>query len=122
MRRYHHYGIPTNESRYDETLVEVEGVKFYSTPFEANKWHFQWHRFPEDHGLPDIVTKIPHIAFQVDDLILEIKDAKILFGPYEPLPGYKVAIIEELGVPIELIQTDLSDEELSVLEKEKFDK
>ena len=45
MRKYHHYGIPTAEKRADETFVEVQGFKFYSTPFEANKWHIQWHRF-----------------------------------------------------------------------------
>lgn len=68
MRKYHHYGIPTTEKRSDETLVETQGFKFYSTPFEGNKWHIQWHRFPEGHGLPELITQVPHIAFQVDDL------------------------------------------------------
>jgi len=122
MRRYHHYGIPTKERREDETLVEVSGFKLYSTPFEANKWHIQWHRFPEDHGLPELITKVPHIAFQVDDLDREIEGAKILFGPYSPLPGYRVAMIEEQGVPIELVETKLTDEELSLLEQKEFDK
>ena len=52
----------------------------------------------------------------VDDLDREIKGAKILFGPYSPLPGYRVAMIEEQGVPIELVETNLTDEELSLLE------
>lgn len=122
MRKYHHYGIPTSESREDETLVEIEGFKFYSTPFEANKWHIQWHRFPEGHGLPELVTQVPHIAFEVEDLEKEIAGCKVLFGPYEPLKGYRVAMIEEQGVPIELVETSLSDEELSRLEQEKFNK
>lgn len=82
MRRYHHYGIPTTEKREDESFVEVGGFKFYSTPFEANRWHIQWHRFPEGHGLPELVTQVPHIAFQVDDLDREIEGCKILFGPF----------------------------------------
>ena len=122
MRKYHHYGIPTDESRDDETLVETSGFKFYSTPFEGNQWHIQWHRFPEGHGLPDLVTKVPHIAFQVENLDKEIEGAKILFGPYSPLEGFRVAMIEEQGVPIELIETALTDEELSQLEQEKFNK
>lgn len=122
MRKYHHYGIPTTEKRVDETLVEIEGFKFYSTPFEGNKWHIQWHRFPEDHGLPDLVTQVPHMAFQVDDLDAEIEGQNVLFGPYSPLDGYRVAMIEEQGVPIELVETSLSDEQLSELEQEKFDK
>lgn len=119
MRRYHHYGIPTEEKREDEALVETEQFKFYSTPFEANRWHIQWHRFPKNHGLPELVTNVPHIAFQVDDLDAEIQGCKILFGPYSPLEGYRVVMIEEHGVPIELVETALSDQELSVLEQEK---
>ena len=122
MRRYHHYGIPTADKREDERLVEVGGFKFYSTPFEANKWHIQWHRFPEGHGLPDLVTKVPHIAFQVDNLDKEIEGCKVLFGPYSPLEGYRVAMIEEQGTPIELVETSLSDEQLAFLEKEKLGK
>jgi hypothetical protein len=102
--------------------VEIEGFKFYSTPYEGNKWHIQWHRFPEGHGFPELVTKVPHLAFQVDDLDLEIKGAKVLFGPYSPLKGYRVAMIEEQGVPIELVETKLTDEELSLLQQEAFKK
>jgi hypothetical protein len=122
MRKYHHYGIPTKEKRTNETLVETQGFRFYSTPFEANKWHIQWHRFPEDHGLPELVTRCPHIAFQVENLDAEIQGATVLFGPYSPLPGYRVAMIEEQGVPIELVETKLSDDELSELERDKFQK
>lgn len=122
MRRYHHYGIPTKEKRDDESYVEVGEFKFYSTPFEANEWHIQWHRFPEGHGLPELVTQVPHIAFQVDNLDEEIKGRNILFGPYSPIEGYKLAMIEEHGVPIELIETSLSDDQLAVREQEKFDK
>jgi len=119
MRKYHHYGIPTKERCSDETFIKTSDFKFYSTPFEGNKWHIQWHRFPEGHGLPELVTRVPHIAFQVDNLEKEIAGAKILFGPYEPLKGYRVAMIEEQGVPIE---TKLTDAELSKLEQEKFNK
>jgi hypothetical protein len=98
MRKYHHYGIPTKEKRNDESLVEVGGFKFYSTPFEGNKWHIQWHRFPEGHGLPELATLVPHIAFQVDDLDAEIKGCKIL------------------------LETKLTDEELALLEQKKLGK
>src|SRR5215207_2504511 len=103
-------------------LVETQGFKFYSTPFEANKWHIQWHRFPEGHGLPELLTQVPHIAFQVDDLDKEIQNVRILFGPYSPLAGYRVVMIEEQGVPIELVETKLTNEELSELEQKEFDK
>ena len=112
MRRYHHYGIPTSEVREDEELVQAGGFTFTSTPFLANEWRIQWHRFPEGHGLPELVTQKPHIGFVVDDLEQEIAGKNVLFGPYEPIKGYRVAVIEEFGQPIELIETELSDEEL----------
>jgi hypothetical protein len=114
--------MPTNEKRSDESLVETGGYKFYSTPYEANRWRIQWHRFPEGHGLPELITQVPHIAFQVDDLDAEIKGCTVLFGPYEPLKGFRVAMIEEHGVPIELIETELSDDDLSRAEKEELGK
>ncbi|MDN3507314.1 MAG: hypothetical protein P0S94_00155 [Simkaniaceae bacterium] len=121
-RSYHHYGIPTTEKKEGETLVETHDFKFFSTPFEANKWNIQWHRFPKDHGLPELVTQVPHIGFHVDNLDAELKGAKILFGPYEPLTGYRTAMIEEHGVPIELIETSLTNEQLSALEKKELGK
>jgi len=121
MRRYNHYGIPTTERKENESYVEVGGFKFYSTPYEANEYHIQWHRFPEGHSLPDLLTKVPHIAFQVDDLDKEIKGKKVILGPYCPLEGYRVAIIDEQGVPIEFIETKLSDEEVSELEQKNYE-
>jgi len=34
----------------------------------------------------------------------------LLLGPYEPIDGYFVAIINDGGVPVELVQTDLPDD------------
>ena len=39
-------------------------------------------------------------------------DEQLLLGPYEPFSGFMVAIIEDEVVPIELIETALSDEEV----------
>lgn len=36
----------------------------------------------------------------------------MILGPYEPINDYFVAIINDAGVPVELIQTSLSDEEI----------
>ena len=52
------------------------------------------------------------MAFQVDDLARAVDGETLLLGPYEPFTGFKVAIIEDDGVPVELIETVLSDEEV----------
>jgi hypothetical protein len=36
----------------------------------------------------------------------------LLLGPYEPIENFRVAIVEDHGQPIELIQTTLPDDEI----------
>ena len=114
--RFHHLGIPTEEKKDGEELHEMLGFKFYATPFGANPYGVQWHRFPENHGFPEIVTKVPHLAFQVDDLDQALEGKKILFGPHEPIDGYRCAMIEDDGLPVEFVETRLSNEELEKLD------
>jgi hypothetical protein len=111
MREYHHMGIPTDVVQKDE--VYHEGMKFYSTPFLNNEYRIQWHRFDKDCELHELLKKVPHVAFKVDSIEKEITGKKVILGPYEPIQGYRVAIIDFEGVPIEFIETTLSDEELA---------
>lgn len=53
-----------------------------------------------------------HIALQVDNLLDAIAGKQVSPGPDEPIPGYKVANINDNGMPIELIETDLWKEAL----------
>lgn len=61
---------------------------------------------------PGLNKTVSHVEFRVDCLAEAIKGEDILPGPYEPIDDYFVAIINDAGVPIELIQTLLTDEEL----------
>jgi hypothetical protein len=51
---------------------------------------------------------LSHIAFEVDDLDLELnrKKFRILTGPNSPADGIRVAMIEHNGAPVELIEFD----------------
>ncbi|HEY1212836.1 MAG TPA: hypothetical protein VGE93_04305 [Bryobacteraceae bacterium] len=72
----------------------------------------QWHRFNSDSPLHPLIRSTPHIAFKVDDLNRAVAGCTLLLEPWEPIKGYRVAIIEDGGVPIELVQTTLADEEI----------
>jgi hypothetical protein len=64
-------------------------------------------------GLPrPLVRSLPHPAFKVDNLDRAVVNRKLLLGPYEPITGYRVAIIDDGGMPVELIETTLTDEEI----------
>jgi hypothetical protein len=59
-----------------------------------------------------LIQNVPHAAFKVDDLERAIAGYNVLLGPYEPIPNFRVAIIEDSGQPIEFVHTNLTDEQL----------
>jgi hypothetical protein len=61
-------------------------------------------RYEPECTLPEIVKTIPHVAFEVDNLIEAIRGKKVIIEPNSPSEGVLVAFIEENGAPIEFIQ------------------
>lgn len=51
---------------------------------------------------PELVQTMPHIAYEVESMDEELKDAKLIYGPFIPVPGMTVAFIEEEGIPVKL--------------------
>jgi hypothetical protein len=85
------------------------------------KFRIQFHRFEENSPLHPVIKNNPHIALRVENLMTAIQGQDVILGPYEPIPGYKVAIINDGGMPIELIETDLTDEALWTDAKKQHD-
>ncbi|MEC3939978.1 hypothetical protein VOF76_28215, partial [Leclercia adecarboxylata] len=81
------------------------------TTDNPGKFRVQWHRFKHDSPLHPLLKTVPHVAFKVNSLSAAIEGEEIILGPYEPIDGYRVAVINDAGVPIELIETTLSDDE-----------
>jgi len=106
---FHHMGIPTTESREDEKFSAA--ARMYTSDNPGN-FRIQWHRFLPDSPLHALIKTVPHPAFKVDDLHAAIAGEEVILGPYEPIDDYFVAIINDNGVPVELIQTTLTDEEI----------
>ena len=107
---FHHLGLPTNEIRPNERYSAQFGM--HTSDSDCGLLRVQWHRFEPNSPLHPLIRSTAHPAFKVDDLERAIKGCKILLGPYEPIAGYRVAIIEDGGVPVELVETMLTDEEL----------
>ena len=99
---YHHIGIPTDARREGETYLER--LKIYVTDHESNPYGIQWMRFEPDCSLPDLVKKVPHVAFQVANLEEAIAGKDILIEPNSPSSGVMVAFIVENGAAIEFLQ------------------
>jgi hypothetical protein len=95
-------GIPTDEERPGERYLEEYGM--YVSGFETSPYGVEWMRFEPGSPVHEIIKKLPHIAFEVDDLD-RILDGKELIGePSSPCEGVRVAMILHNGMPVELLE------------------
>ena len=106
---FHHMGIPSDEIKGEERYSAVAGMYTRENP---GKFRIQWHRYMENSPLHPLIRTLPHVAFKVSDLQAAIEGEEVILGPYEPIDDYFVAMINDHGVPVEFIQTTLSDEEI----------
>ena len=106
---YHHTGIPTNEPRKGERYSEK--FKMYTTQ-GSNRHRIQWHRFEKDCPLHPLIQTVPHVAFKVSSIEDAIKGKKVILDPYYPFEGFRVAMVEIEGAPIEYIETNLSEKDI----------
>jgi len=100
--KFNHIGIPTTEHFDGE--IELPHLKMTVSDHENNPYGVQWQRYWEDAVYPEIVKKVPHVAFEVEDLQAEIVGKKVLIEPNSPSDGLTVAFIEINGAPVELME------------------
>ncbi len=104
---YHHMGIPTDTPQPGEKYSST--FKMYTTPGD-NEFRIQWHRFEKGCPLHPLIQSVPHVGFKVDSIDAAIKGKKVILEPYYPFEGFRVAMVEINGAPIEFIETKLSEE------------
>ena len=100
--RYHHIGIPTVEQKPDERYLEE--YKMYVSGFDTSEFGIEWMRFENDSPVSDIIQKIPHIAFEVDNLDTAIMGKELIGEISSPSKGVRVAMILKNGVPVEFLE------------------
>ena len=107
MLRYHHIGIPTTAKRPGERYLPEYGV--HVSGYETSPYRIEWMRFDRDCPLPDLVRRVPHVAFEVDDLEAALEGKEVLIEPNSPSPGVLVAFVVDDGAPVELMQIEERD-------------
>lgn len=100
--KYHHTGIPTNKKREGERYIPA--LKMFVSGFSESPYGIEWMRFESNSPVHPLVQKIAHVAFEVENLEEALKDKNIITKPALPSDGVRVAMIEENGAPIELIE------------------
>jgi hypothetical protein len=100
--RFHHIGIPTTEHKPNEKYLEQ--YKFYVSGFDTSEFGIEWMRFEKDSPISEIIQKVPHIAFEVDNLDTAIQGKQLIGDVATPSKGVRTAMIIENGAPIEFIE------------------
>lgn len=99
--RYHHLGVPTKETRPGESFLPDYGI--HVTDHHDNPFGIQWMRFDPESPLPAIVKRVPHLAFEVEDLEAALEGREVLIPPNSPSEGVRVAFVVHDGMPVELL-------------------
>lgn len=102
--KYHHIGIPTKEKMSNEKYISH--LKFHVSRFNNSSFGIEWMRFETDSPIHELVQRVPHVAFEVQDLDYELSNHNfnVITKPNPPSEGMRVAMIEHNGAPIELIE------------------
>jgi len=102
--KYHHIGIPTTEIKPNEEYLPQ--FKLYKSGFSISPFGVEWMRYEVNSPVDKLIQTVPYIAFEINDLDYELAshDFKIITAPNPPSEGVRVAMIEQNGAPIELIE------------------
>jgi hypothetical protein len=102
--RYHHIGIPTSESIDGE--IYLPKFRLHVSGFDSSPFGIEWMRYEVDSPVNELIKTVPHIAFEVDDLDMELsrQEFNVITEPNSPAEGIRVAMIEHNGAPVELIE------------------
>ncbi len=100
--RYHHTGIPTTEPRPGERHLPHLGV--YVSGFGESPYGVEWMRFEPGSRIPEIVRRLPHVAFEVDDIEAALEGRNVVCPPDSPSAGVRAALFIDDGSLIEVIQ------------------
>ncbi len=102
--KFHHLGIPTDNKLPGEKYLKEK--KFYVSGFKTGFFGVEWMRFEKGSRVHPLIRQVPHLAFMVNDIEHEIayRKLKVISPPESSAPGIRVAMIEDNGAPIELIE------------------
>jgi len=100
--RYNHIGMPTTKKLKNEQYLPEYDI--YRSGYEENMFNIEWMRYGPNCKLPEVVKKLAHVAFEVDDVYEAIKGHELIIEPNSPMKGVIVAFVLVNDAPIEFIQ------------------
>ena len=104
MTRFHHVALLSAGERPGETFNEL--LKVWVVSPDEDHHRVEWVRFAPDSPLLDTpLAKMPHVAWEVDDLDKELQGKDVVFGPTDVAEDLRVAFFLENDALIEYMET-----------------
>ena len=100
--KYDHIGIPTTEEK--AWSAYLEGAKVHITDAAAHPYGVEWLKFEPGSPMHELIQKVPHVAFEVENLDNALRGATVIVEPFVPMEGLRCAFIDADGAPVELMQ------------------
>ena len=101
-KEFHHIGIPTTQPQPAE--IYLESIKLYITDASQSPHRIEWIRAGADCPFPEVLKTTAHVAYTVENLDGAIAGQNVIWPPFEPLPGIRVAFILDDGAPVEYLE------------------
>ena len=101
-KTFHHIGIPSTKAQPNE--IHLADVKLFITDASQTEHKIEWVRCEPGSPMPELLKTTAHVAYTVDDLDAALIGKKVLMPPWSPMPGLKVAFIQEGDAPVEYLE------------------
>ena len=98
MRTFNHVGMVLKEKM--DGMIYVEPLKVYITDCSQSPNKIEFFYFFSDTPLPQLMQQQAHVAYAVPNIEEAIKEAKLLFGPFD-MGNMILTFVEEEGIAIE---------------------
>lgn len=99
--KYDHFGVPVRQKR--EGMIYYPEYKVWCSDYEKDPYRIEWVFFEEGNPFNRLIQTVSHVCFLVKDIEKAVFGKKLLLKPTS-YQEYKMAFIEENGIPIEFIQ------------------
>ncbi|MDR2171611.1 MAG: hypothetical protein LBP59_15825 [Planctomycetaceae bacterium] len=103
--KYLHFGVPTTQDREWAGYISDLGV--HVTDPAADPYGIEWLKFDADSPMHELIKTQSHAAFEVDDLDAALVGKTVLLQPFSPMPGLRIAFIDNNGAIIEISESKL---------------
>lgn len=98
----------------------MEFGKIHYTDFNNDEFNIEWVKFDADSPMPEMMQKLPHVAYLVENMEEALENREILVDTFSPGEGVRVAFIVHNGSPVEFMEIKNWDKNVNTNKKPKY--